>query len=1275
MRFIPQRRYRWSTIGEEVDKRDHNEDIPLATHKVTSAEERRTTPATCQNGHALLTVHDRRSSRMPMWNPLWLRSVSLVAISAGFASLAVVSIILWHYSNVHNGFALISTNHYSWTYGPTAVLVLVVAVWRQVDYYCKALAPWRALQQGGAKAADSLLLDYVSPFLPIALFRAICERHWAISATISGFILLKLITIASTGLLTLVPTKITLPKSQLVGVTQLDGLLVNTSTFAPSPTLSDPSIVYNAYGVMAKGLPYAEGTKPNLVYESFALSQAGALQNVTMSAMVNAFIPHLTCEEVGVFINLEPKNSTDTYPQDKVNITSSSCILDPYLRPIIHVLNPLEELVPPRQLSGVMATVNCTNTPFSGEQLLVLADIRYNQTLADPSVTYAVDEIVNATDGTTEVKQVTSILCWPSYSVEEVTVTYDMAQSPPNITVSESNTRTNRTFPNLSYSSLSDLFTSSLAAVETTFGDIVSGAVALEYPDPMFKMMGQVNGGGYQALLNATAMSEAAQAVFQNTVVQIVHKNLLRHHTYPLTGTISYSEQRLEIRTVSFALMLSGFAAMIGLSTFVFFTRPMNTVPRDPEPIATTALVLTQSKEVQDLLLASSQISEQALCQKLSHHRFSTDLSNGAKGHRTFEIRATESLVPHDEPLPATKPSGPHWWKPLWARLPILISLFFLVLALVVVLEVLQRASDRENGITTIPATSGFTITVTTRWIPAVVMVLVATSFNAYDFTTSTFAPYHTLKKSSVPASRSLMSYLVGKLPPHALLVSLRHRHWGPFFSSTAALVGSLLTIIVSGLYTGNNVETFVPFHLQSADSFNPAWPNSVTNDGGAAVVASLTENLNLSYPPFTYGELAFPTLQSLTSASVYGGSNSETTMTVTIPALRASLDCEYLSPRQFNITAGYNPQIDEVSLGVQGTIPLPENCPFGGMGGNLSYMDLPLAAQSGNSSYFGLMTDLHVGPWPADYFSSIDELEIGAQKDNPPGCPSLAFAFGYYDLTDSFDAAQPKATAMFCYQRMQQVLTNVTLTLPGLSIAADQPPIPDESTVKLLSSGPNGETAFEYRIQVHMDNQFSLFTQSQYSANGSSLTAMDNFFRGVLFGKQPIPQTALVGAANRETVMNGIQGFYRRYMAQAISENMRVKHADSSQAQNFSGIAINHNNLRLFQNKASKLTLQVMLVFMLICGLLAFVLTGTKYILPHNPWTIAGKASLLAGSELCSESMRERTPPGALWMSDKELKENGVWQGWLFSLGWWDWKRGERRRWGIDVGQAESES
>ena len=63
---------------------------------------------------------------------------------------------------------------------------------------------------------------------------------------------------------------------------------------------------------------------------------------------------------------------------------------------------------------------------------------------------------------------------------------------------------------------------------------------------------------------------------------------------------------------------------------------------------------------------------------------------------------------------------------------------------------------------------------------------------------------------------------------------------------------------------------------------------------------------------------------------------------------------------------------------------------------------------------------------------------------------------------------------------------------------------------------------------------------------------------------------------------------------------------------------------------------------------------------------------SLLAGSEMVG---REIVPAGAEFMSDKELAD--VFEGYLFSLGWWDTGAktsllGERRRFGVDVGRVD---
>ena len=152
------------------------------------------------------TMHKAKLQQLQMWNPTWLSTTSLFGFTMMFIALATALILLWHYSSGSDGFALITSNHYSWTYGPTAILVAVASLWRQVDFWCKALAPWDELHNGDATVAKSLLLDYISPIQLTSLTRAIRNRHVSVIATILGFTLLKLITIVSTGLLVMVPS-------------------------------------------------------------------------------------------------------------------------------------------------------------------------------------------------------------------------------------------------------------------------------------------------------------------------------------------------------------------------------------------------------------------------------------------------------------------------------------------------------------------------------------------------------------------------------------------------------------------------------------------------------------------------------------------------------------------------------------------------------------------------------------------------------------------------------------------------------------------------------------------------------------------------------------------------------------------------------------------------------------------------------------------------------------------------------------------------------------
>jgi hypothetical protein len=128
-----------------------------------------------------------------LWRPFWLRELVLAAFILAYALLLAALLVLWYYAKDDNGFKVArSTKHEAWTYAPTAVLVIVVALWRQVDYHCKALMPWAELRKGPVTASQSLLLDYTSPDQFRAFLKASRNGHWAVLASIAAFAILKL---------------------------------------------------------------------------------------------------------------------------------------------------------------------------------------------------------------------------------------------------------------------------------------------------------------------------------------------------------------------------------------------------------------------------------------------------------------------------------------------------------------------------------------------------------------------------------------------------------------------------------------------------------------------------------------------------------------------------------------------------------------------------------------------------------------------------------------------------------------------------------------------------------------------------------------------------------------------------------------------------------------------------------------------------------------------------------------------------------------------------
>lgn len=80
------------------------------------------------------------------------------------------------------------------------VLSFIAAVWSLVEYRAKQMVPWEILRKRETAAAETLLLDYVSQNPPKCLLTSFQANHWAVTLVVSVSLLIRLLTVLSTGL-------------------------------------------------------------------------------------------------------------------------------------------------------------------------------------------------------------------------------------------------------------------------------------------------------------------------------------------------------------------------------------------------------------------------------------------------------------------------------------------------------------------------------------------------------------------------------------------------------------------------------------------------------------------------------------------------------------------------------------------------------------------------------------------------------------------------------------------------------------------------------------------------------------------------------------------------------------------------------------------------------------------------------------------------------------------------------------------------------------------
>lgn len=231
-------------------------------------------------------------------------------------------------------------------------------------------------------------------------------------------------------------------------------------------------------------------------------------------------------------------------------------------------------------------------------------------------------------------------------------------------------------------------------------------------------------------------------------------------------------------------------------------------------------------------------------------------------------------------------------------------------------------------------------------------------------------------------------------------------------------------------------------------------------------------------------------------------------------------------------------------------------------------------------------------------------------------------------------------------------------MTIPDLVIDVSRPPQPVTNSTIWYANDTAGLVGNAFL----MGPTGSIFQNINVTGTTDQLS---DVFQAVCYGENGIPVEEL---RNTTTLINALQRVVGILTAQTISVQARPPIKDIyGSLPTFNGAIQGLPRVRLEQNLITTRILEVVLALMFICAVLAYLLVDSKRILADSPGSIAGVASLLAGSQMVTRTI---VPEGAEWWSDNESKQKHLFAGHVFSLGWW--RHGETKRYGIDIGKAE---
>ena len=1110
-----------------------------------------------------------------LWRPLWMRRWILILFTLLFIAVIAALEVLSVTSNQHDGLASTSTSyHYFWTYGPTASFTLFLALWNRVDYRIRQMMPWIALHEHpGIAASQSIFLDYLSPTMPEILWQSFKNRHFAVTSSTLVVNLITVMMIVSTSLFSLEPRPLTIN----------DVAYRTTAAFARNGPLQPTTLPsYMIDGMDYWNLTYPFGVTPEYAFQPFELADNRTSSNALQQANVEVMLPGLDCEEARLdFVswsfswmwtdcnyNISTMNSsmdTVTGNNATMNLTSSDCTIKTWYSasPIIAYTAGVDGDV---GNFASFAQMDCAGKISDSRIVLVFGEaVQHGDIGPYPPSQKCLDE---APIADIEILRSKQWICKPSLKLTLGNVTFNSTDISrgilPRITLDEA--KKPHDLPNMTDFDLTwGVVGTSQAPFSSDNQSIALKADPAETYAEM-RVLRSVNPDRREELLTTDLYRDLAIAHYKRELSIIGHWLLARQDTNLVEGVVVINQNRLLVRGVPLRILevLSGIIALLVLSLIVILPRT-SVAPCDPARLSNLLVILKQSPSMVQSFSQTGSLGLKALKRLYESREYSTMFMQENSGSESLSGKNSFVLKDVSDSSTVAKSADSDqilWWRPytivVWSR----IAASVIVASLILTLIALVTFSNRTQGLATV-ALSGYQ-SVTWTIFPAVIMSGVAMYFRALNSIYKVFGPFSLLRKG-VSTPRILSRNYQSMTEVEILLHATRDRNGGVFFTTFAAILTAFLTIAVSGVFTALPAPTTSDATIAPQSWFEDTGSNDDGTAGSNGIISGLVLRSNLSYPQWTYEDLALASFDPAESSP----SGSDTTFRSIVPAVRADLECTLYDQENIDTLQYIASATSVMSPGLLGsTLGDSKDCrietylqKFNGVKGNFTF------------------------------FSFLNNTKAG--------CPFLNFFWGYQAPTNgswaTYNVTYGKGLA--CFETTSQLDVDVTFTYPDLRIDTRSPPVSLKSTSKPFSSAIN-------KIPYGSMPSDTIGTNYGYR------------FRFAMQGYFGITDEDLLNPDNDDRIVEAIKYTHRVIRAQQYHATLRSSSV-ASQLQPVAGVLTDLSTYRLFLNDVATIVLCSLLGGILICLAMAAWLMNTKHVLPKNPLTIGAAVSLLVDSNL----------------------------------------------------------